>query len=45
MKLFFCWTTLLFLRTQAKILYTVDIGSASLSERIAVLSCQGLMNR
>ena len=35
-------------QTQAKTLYVIDIGyevEVSLGEKIAVLSCQGLMNR
>jgi len=44
----FCGIFLLFLRTEAKKLYVIDIGysaEASLGEKIAVMSCQGLMNR
>ena len=41
----FFWTTSLFLRAEAKTLYVVDIEGGSMVERLAALSCQGLMNR
>lgn len=47
--LLFCLTNLLFKSTEAKTLYVIDIGvdtaDVSLGEKLAVLACQGLMNR